>query len=63
METIRIRDPGSSIRNTADSTLYCSVVDPDPHDLHWLWSAGSGSALGIHIRIQEGNNDPKKKKK
>ena len=37
--------------------LFFSVADPDPHS---VWSAGSGSALGIRIRIQEGQNDPQK---
>ncbi len=27
---------------------------------HSFWSAGSGSALGLRIRIQEGQNDPQK---
>ncbi len=35
--------------------LQCRVVNPDTNP-HWLWSAGTGSALGIRIRarIQEG---------
>ncbi len=33
-----------------------SVADPDPHS---FWSAGSGSALGIRIRIQEGKMNHK----
>ncbi len=36
-----------------------SGVDPDPH---WCWSAESGSALGVRIRIQERKNGPQKKK-
>jgi hypothetical protein len=35
-------------------------VDPDPHS---FWSTGSGSALGIRIRIQEGQKRPTKVKK
>jgi hypothetical protein len=35
--------------------ILTSVADPDPHS---FWSAGSGSALGIRIRIQEGQNEP-----
>jgi hypothetical protein len=31
-------------------------------DPHWLWSTGSGFALGMRIRIQEGKNDPQKQK-
>ncbi len=37
-----------------------SVADPDPHS---FWSAGSGSALGIRFRIQEGQNYPQKGRK
>ncbi len=46
-----------SVRNTNERLLTSSVVDPDPHS---FWSAGSGSALGIRIRIQEGQNNPQK---
>ncbi len=41
-------------------TVKTIVADPDPHS---IWSAGSGSALGIRIRIQEGQNYPQKWKK
>ncbi len=35
-------------------------MDPDPHGTHWSWSARSGSASGMRIRIQEGKNDLQK---
>jgi hypothetical protein len=38
-------------------TCVSSVADPDPHS---FWSAGSGSALGIRIRIQEDQSGPQK---
>ncbi len=40
-------------------TLLCSRADTDPH---WFWSAesGSASALGMRIRIQEGKSAPQK---
>jgi hypothetical protein len=38
-------------------TVLSSVVDPDPYI---FGSAGSGSAVGIRIRIQEGQNYPQK---
>jgi hypothetical protein len=37
----------------------CSVVDPDESATKF-WLAGSGSALGMQTRIQEGKKDPQK---
>jgi hypothetical protein len=44
------------------SSLFSSVADPE---LHSFWSAesGSGFALVIRIRIQEGQNYPEKLRK
>jgi hypothetical protein len=72
METIRIRDPGlkkvgPGIREKHPGSATLLIVHflavlwiRIRMDLNWLWSAGSGSALGIHVRIQESKNDPKK---
>jgi len=51
----------TALMDAADRSalLFPSVADPDP-DLHSFWSARSGAALGIRIRIQEDQNDPQK---
>jgi hypothetical protein len=57
MALLQAFDMVSLLREAFNSINFSSVVDPD-----LFWSAGSGSALGMWIRIliQEGKNDLQK---
>jgi hypothetical protein len=53
-----------TVMNYGSGSDFTRVVDPDPGSGSVFNRVyGSGSVFGIRIRIQEGKNDPQKRKK